>query len=247
MPHYLITTPEQVHFRYETAGLASRAMAWLLDQVLLWALRVVIFISLGAAGYLGLAAVFLSILVLDFGYYAFFEIRWAGQSPGKRLFGIRVVSAQGGNLSFSDVLVRNLLRPLDTLPYCMLLGGVVAFLDPFRRRLGDLAAETLVILDAHRTLPEAALAQQTRVNTFQAQPAVRARILARVTREERDLILDLVARRDDLGNPIRQELFIRSAEFFRTRYGLPSDLDYLSDEQTVTNLALVIQGMRFTG
>lgn len=247
MPKHRIATPELVQFHYETAGLATRSMAWLLDQVIITAFRVVIIAGLILSRVsLGIALGFVMLFALDFGYYVLFEMKEAGQTPGKRALGLRVVSARGGILCFGDVFVRNLLRPLDTLPLCMLLGGTVAFLDPLRRRLGDLAAETLVVRDARNAIPEMALAQQSRVNTFQGDPAVRGRILSRVTREERDLIFDLVLRRDQLVPEARQELFRMAAGRFRERYSLPGDLDHLSDEQTVVNLALVLQKDRFT-
>ena len=246
MRYYRITTAEQVHFRYELAGLVSRAMAWTLDQILLTVLRGVLVASVGAGGALGFAMIMVGLFVLDFGYYVFFELYWAGQSIGKRFVGLRVVSAGGGKLQFADVLIRNLLRPLDTLPLCMMVGGTVAFLDPLRRRLGDMAAETLVIRDARAALPEGMLKQHTRENTFQTEPAIRNRILTRVTREERDLILDLVLRRDELDVSVRRDLFAKAARLFRKRYSLPDDLDYLTDEQTVINIALVLQSMKFT-
>jgi hypothetical protein len=139
------------------------------------------------------------------------------------------------------------MRPLDTLPAAMVVGGVAAFADLLHRRLGDMAAETLVVREARRAVPEGLVAEQARVNTFQDDPAVRNRILARVTREERDLVLDLLMRRDGLDPAVREDLFAQAADFFRERYGLPQDLDYLSDEQTVLNLALVCQGMGALG
>ncbi|MFP4055242.1 MAG: RDD family protein [Candidatus Brocadiia bacterium] len=248
MARLCITTPEQVHFHYEVGGLVSRAVAWLLDQVILTIARVaVVLVVWGRGGHVGAAVVLLAVFVLDFGYYLYFELRAAGRSPGKRVLHLRVISARGGRLRFADVLVRNLLRPVDTLPAAMLLGGVVAFVDPLRRRLGDLAAETVVVREAPVALPQALVAQQARANTFQADPAIRGRILARVTRDERDLILDLMMRRDDLEPSVREELFRSAADYFRSRYSLPQDLDYLSDEQTVLNLALVIQGAKFAG
>jgi uncharacterized RDD family membrane protein YckC len=245
---YQITTPEQVHFHYEIAGLASRAMAWALDQLILWAARIAVAFAFIWGGFgIGLALIILGVFLLDFGYYQFFEVFWAGQSPGKKVFKIRVISGHGGKLRFPDVFLRNIMRPFDTLPYAMGLGGVVAYLDPLRRRLGDKVAETLVVRDVRVELPQSVLTQQTRVNTFEADGAIRSRILARVTREERDLILDLMLRRDGLDPSVREDLFSQAAEYFRERYGLPEDLDYLTDEQTVLNLALVLQHTKFTG
>ncbi|MFO7898493.1 MAG: RDD family protein [Planctomycetota bacterium] len=245
MPRYRITTPEHVHFHYDVAGLSSRAMGWLVDQGIMTVLRITLVIGLGGAGALGVMMILILWFGIDFGYFVFFELRWQGQSPGKRLFHVRVISADGARLRFDAVLIRNLLRWVDSLPAGMLIGGVVAFLDPLHRRLGDLAAETLVIRDARRAIPDAVLKQQSRVNTYQADPAVRSRILARVTREERDLILDMVIRRDDLDPAVREDLFEQAAGYFRRRLNLPDDLEHLSSEQAVINLALVIQEMKF--
>lgn len=245
MARYLITTPEQVQFHYDVAPLAGRATAWIIDQLLLWILRyafVFLFISTGHA--IGMIAVMLGIFLLDFGYFTFFEYAMGGRTPGKKLMGLRVISSRGVKLRFPDVLMRNLLRPVDTLPAIMLLGGTVAFIDHLHRRLGDLAAETLVVRDVRLALPESVLAQHTRFNSFQADPAIRGRILARVTRHERDVIFDLMLRRNELDPEVREKIFQQAAGLFRKRFSLPEDIDYLSDEQTVLNIALLIQGDR---
>jgi hypothetical protein len=132
------------------------------------------------------------------------------------------------------------------MPFAMLLGGVVAWVDRLRRRLGDFVGETLVVRDEHLAVPEAELDQRSRVNTYQSDPAIRNRILTRVTREERDLLLDLMLRRDELAPPVREELFHQAAVHCRSRYSLPEDHEFLSDEQTVTNIALVLQKVKFT-
>ncbi len=247
MPTYRLTTPEQVSFRYEIAGLVTRAMAYLMDQMLLWALRAVLFISLLWSGReLGYALFLLTGFLLDFGYFVFFELYWSGQSLGKRALKIRVMSSRGGRLTFADVLMRNLLRPLDFLPVLMTVGGVVALIDPLRRRFGDLAADTIVVRDVRVQLPTAMLAQRSRVNTYASDAAIRNRVLLRVTAQERDLILDLMLRRDELEPASREALFAEAARHFRARLALPEETDFLSDEQTVVNLGLVIQSAKFT-
>ena len=247
MAKYKITTPEQVTFHYEIAGIASRAMAWTIDQLLLWALRISLIMIFYTPGvYMGFVFIFLGIFALDFGYYILFELYWSGQSPGKRFYGLRVVSSRGGRLRFPEVFIRNVLRPVDTIPIAMTLGGAVAFIDPLRRRLGDIAAETLVVRDSRVTLPENALENRNRANTFETDTAVKNRILARVTREERDLLLDLTTRRDELEPEVRAEMFRDAASYFGKRYGLPENLEYLSDEQVVINIALVIMSAVFT-
>lgn len=241
MPQYHLTTPEQVRFRFEVAGLVSRAMGWLVDQLILWTLRLALIFALAPGGHVGVAVVMVLIFVLDFGYYAYFELRHAGQSPGKRAFGLRVIAASGARLGFAEVMIRNLLRALDTLPYLMMLGGAVAMADRWHRRLGDLAAETLVVRDVRAALPEPLRHASMRDNSYYHDPRIRQRILSRLTRPERDLLFELMLRRDDLEPVMRETIFTEAASYFRDRFALPTALDHLSDEQTVLNLALVAQ------
>lgn len=244
MAQYLITTPEQVQFRYQIAGLTTRAMAWLLDQVILMALRVVVVFALSKAGAFGNALIICLFFLLEFGYYVVCELYMAGQSPGKRKFGLRVISSTGARLRFADVMIRNLLRPLDYLPFAMFVGGVTAWIDPHRRRLGDMAADTLVVRDVRNELPQLALKHQSRDNSYAADAAVRSRILARVGRDERDLIFDLMLRRDELEPKVREDLFARTASLLRDRCQLPEMDLHLTDEQAVLNVALVLETER---
>ncbi len=247
MQRFKITTPEQVTFRYTVAGPFSRCMAWLADQMLIWiGYVVIIFAFARLGGAISIALIVLGIFLLDFCYFVYFELRWAGQSPGKRWFKIRVISARGTRLRFADVLVRNLMRPIDLLPFAMVVGGTTCIIDRWHRRLGDVVADTLIIRDVSRALPQAMANEKSRVNSFQTDAAIRGRILARVTRPERDLILDLAIRRDQIDPAARQALFTLAASHFRDTLALPADLDYLSDEQTVINLAMVIQDAKFT-
>jgi uncharacterized RDD family membrane protein YckC len=246
MIRYQITTPEQVVFHYRVAGLITRMQAWLLDQVMLLLLRIVIGVvllfSIAVLSTFGLILLLLAMFALDVGYYTWFEIYRSGQTWGKRWIGIRVVSARGARLRPVDAIVRNLLRVVDSLPpLTMFLGGTIALLDRYHRRLGDLAADTIVIQDIRRKLPKSMSLHQDRVNSFQSDPVLRTRILRRVNRFERDFLLDLAMRREELEPIVRDRIFAESAEYFRRRYDLPEDLDYLSDEQTVLNLALVVQ------
>jgi len=248
MPKLEITTPEQVVFRYETAGLVSRALAWLFDYVIIIACEiafVLLFARFGGA--VGAMLIYISVFVMDFSYFTFFEIYRSGQTPGKQFFSLRVISAHGRRVRFNDALIRNLLRPLDNFPLLMVVGGTLAFFSRHHRRLGDFAAETVVIRDVKRTLPQTLTAQKSRVNTFQSNRALAQRIMTRITREERDLVLDLALRRDQLDPPIRETLFAEAAAYFRDRFSLPQDLDHLSDEQTVMNLALLVQDAKLTG
>ena len=74
-----------------------------------------------------------------------FEAFWNGQTPGKRIIGIRVIKTSGLPLGFVDSVVRNLVRFVDWLPWFYGVGLLVMFVSPRPRRLGDYAAGTLVI------------------------------------------------------------------------------------------------------
>ncbi len=246
VPRFRITTPEQVSFHYATAGMASRYLAWLIDESIIWAIDAALVFALAPAGETGIALIILGVFAIDFSYFTFFELRGSGQTPGKRVFGLRVISARGSQLRPIDLLIRNLLRPVDMLPFAMLTGATIAAIDKWGRRLGDLAADTIVIRDYRKALPVALANEKSRVNSFNADAALRNRVLTRVTREERDLIMDMVLRRDQLDPGVREELFSGAAAHFRSRLALPEDFGHLSDEQTVVNVALVLQEARFT-
>ena len=94
-------------------------------------------------------------------------------------------------------------------------------------------------------MPQALANERNRLNTFHADAGIRTRVLARVTRPERDLVVDLVLRRDQMDPAVRESLFASAATHFRQRFALPADVEHLSDEQTVVNLALLMQETKF--
>lgn len=82
--------------------------------------------------------------LLPFAYYVFFEAFWKGQTPGKKMLGIRVRMADGTPLTFQASLIRNLLRVADFLPVGYFLGIIAMVVNPKFQRIGDLAANTMV-------------------------------------------------------------------------------------------------------
>ncbi len=155
-----LTTPEGVEVDYELAGLGSRSAAAALDHLIQLGLLVVPAIGvLAIAGALnGLAAgrlsdapiwasavvVVWSFLVF-FGYHAFFEVAWAGQSPGKRRLGLRVIRMGGRPPDVLTATIRNLVRMVDLIPPLYGIGALSLLWTRRYQRLGDLAAGTLVI------------------------------------------------------------------------------------------------------
>ncbi|MBF8283189.1 MAG: RDD protein [Anaerolineales bacterium] len=157
-----ISTPENVAFGYDVAGIGSRFLAAVVDTLIILVLQVVVNLTLLAlvlslfrdrldfdspvVGWL-IAAFGLIAFAFFWGYYIFFEMLWNGQSPGKRWAGLRVIRTDGTPITLAESIVRNLVRIVDFLPAYYGVGVVTMFVNGQSRRLGDLAAGTLVVRD----------------------------------------------------------------------------------------------------
>jgi uncharacterized RDD family membrane protein YckC len=103
------------------------------------------------------------------GYYIFFEVVWNGQSIGKRIVGLRVVRTNGTPITFTESVIRNLIRLIDFLPAYYGIGVVTMFINAQSRRLGDLAAGTLVVYDRPTVTLESLKAQPSWHRLLQSQ------------------------------------------------------------------------------
>lgn len=92
--------------------------------------------------------------VIWVGYYALFEGLF-GASPGKAVAHISVVDLQGSRPTWHAIVLRNLVRPIDALPFAYLLGGVLVLATRSHQRLGDRLARTLIVRaqDVREPLP----------------------------------------------------------------------------------------------
>ena len=111
---------------------------------------VVGFLSWNLAGAFSTLAYF----VISIGYGIACEWGWRGQTIGKRFFRLRVVDVEGMRLQFNQIVTRNLLRFVDALPAAYFVGGLACWFSPKCQRLGDLAANTVVICNPHVTEPD---------------------------------------------------------------------------------------------
>lgn len=213
---YRLLTPENVELRYDVAGVGSRLLAAAIDYAAIIASYVAI--SIGTAliataiarefpritaqntqlmqvlGYGLWALVGLLVFFGWWGYFILFDLAWNGQSPGKRLLGLRVVLAGGQPISAAASLARNVLRVIDL---ALFIGVLVMLVDRASRRLGDMAAGTLVIREP-RALGRAALAPVE----IPAVPAARVEALpnvGRLTNAHYALVRDYFARRAQLA------------------------------------------------
>ena len=143
-----ITTPEGVPLVLDLAGPLPRALAYLTDllvRALIYLAAAVVFGMIGGAG-TGLLLIL--VFVLEWFYPVWFEVMRNGQTPGKKAFGMAVVHEDGTPVDIQASLVRNLLRTVDLFPLLYLTGFITMLLDSRFRRLGDLAAGTLVVYAA---------------------------------------------------------------------------------------------------
>ena len=156
--HIRIATPENVVLDFEPAGLGSRFLALFVDTIIWFLMMLLLIFLFSYLTSFSLTGTFSSLeawgtaLFLFFqflalwGYFIFFEAYLRGQTPGKRLLGIRVVRDNGLPLSFHHSLIRNLLRIADMLPPPIyILGGLSVIISKKGQRLGDMAAGTLVV------------------------------------------------------------------------------------------------------
>jgi len=159
-----IEAPEQIRFRYRLAGPSLRAVAHLVDLV-------IIGFILGAAALIGAifaipfllggtegadktmtGVILLVVFTLQWGYFTLFEALRNGQTPGKAMFSLRVVKDGGEPIGLVDATLRNLVRAADLLPVGYLAGVVSMLIDPRFRRLGDLVAGTMVVVEDRLTV-----------------------------------------------------------------------------------------------
>ena len=160
--HLLVETPEHVVLDYEIAGIGSRALAAIVDHLVLVLWMIGLSLAAGAvghgAGHLGTLLGLVLLFVSAWGYFALFEGLRGGQTPGKRLNGIRVVMDTGHPVTLPAAILRNLLRVADLMPGPYFVGALMVAIHPRGKRLGDLVAGTIVVRDRPHIVATAAVA-----------------------------------------------------------------------------------------
>jgi uncharacterized RDD family membrane protein YckC len=246
---YQVISTEKVPLDYRVAGLGSRFVAWLIDMAIIIGLVYVAVIVAAAweiarEGF-GVAVALVATFVVQWGYFVLFEWLWHGQTPGKRAIGIRVIDLEGTGISFGQAAVRNVLRVVDGLPLLIPdivpvlygVGFLVAAGNSHQRRLGDLAAGTLVVYVESSTAPLLALQQAL---TGEAHPTLFLRQrLEQLTRSQKQTLLDLCLRRDQLRVRERARLFAAVTEYFRQHLEL-APTAHQSPEKFVLQLAAAL-------
>ncbi len=166
-----VVTPENIAYQFRIAGPFRRALAYLIDLAIIVVAMVSLFLALaisslisGLGGYASLPILIILFIAMWF-YGGFFETVWNGQTPGKRLTGVRVVTVEGQPIDAMQATLRNVLRLLDGFPFFLLplaqeirllqafpmptfQFGLIAMLCSRRyQRMGDLVCGTIVVID----------------------------------------------------------------------------------------------------
>ncbi|MCU1297145.1 MAG: domain containing protein [Acidobacteriaceae bacterium] len=235
-----INTPEQIALELPLAGIGSRFLGLAIDTLLQIALYVTgtfafIFVGafLGAVGigrYLQWIPVswapaigILLVFCVYWGYFAFFEIIWKGQTPGKRMAKIRVIKESGRPINAYEAIARNLLRAVDGLPGMYGVGIVCMILNSQNRRLGDYVAGTVVVHDkaTEEIKPE--------WNTI-TEPVATNSQLALVTSEELVLIETYLHRRAEMDLVLRDQVAYKIASRIMEKTGLQREANQSLDD-----------------
>jgi uncharacterized RDD family membrane protein YckC len=224
-----IETPEQIALEFPLAGVGSRFLALAFDSlvqvaaiaVLVVAGLVVRFFVVPRFGGTTLGpwtfAVLLGAVFLVYSaYFAVFESIWSGQTPGKRLIGLRVIDVSGRPVSAYAAILRNVLRLVDQLPGFYAIAIASVLVTKRQQRLGDLAAGTVVVHE--------------RVERIAIAPRVESTVRVgahRLTVGEIVLVEGFLGRRADLDPVVR----LQSARQIARRMADRLQLGAIEDEE----------------
>lgn len=228
--HYLLETPENIELAFELAGPGSRFCALIIDYLLMWVVLFGIMVTGMIAGlfdafdvetpesaddwlsWLGAAVVAIVAMVI-FGYGFCFEVIMRGQTPGKRGLKLRVLRDDGTPATALDLAIRNLIRIVDFLPGFYAVGGVVALLSTQQKRLGDMAAGTIVVKEGETDYR----AMADRKKATAAAPVAISNIT--LSPEELRLIRGFLERREELLPEARARLADQLGRRLHAKHG----------------------------
>ena len=229
-----IVTPENIAFQYVLAGPFRRLPAFLIylfirAATLLGAfVACAVFFSIGAGG-IGMGMFLVLWFVLAWFYGGLFETIWNGQTPGKRLLGLRVLSSDGQPINALQAVLRNVLREADAMPMIgygaafgiplYMLGLVVMAANDRFQRLGDLACDTIVVVERRARLRGLAAMTHPEVVQF----AQKLPLTFTPSRSMGQALSIYVSRRQLFSAARRFEIARTLAEPLARRLGLPAD------------------------
>jgi uncharacterized RDD family membrane protein YckC len=221
-PKISIRTPENVEIQYRLAGIGSRGLALIIDNLVQIATSIILmlvfiiinlfFIDLkrifGSEFFESSPTWLIAILLIGtylvrMGYFVLFETFWNGQTPGKKLLRIRTLKEDGYVAGFIEAMTRNLLRIVDILPGLYGVGIISIFISSKEKRIGDYVAGTIVVKEKIQGIPSPA--------EFKVQPAQRSFIdfgsaITKINKQESQIVKTFLQRRFELNATSRRQL-----------------------------------------
>lgn len=227
-----IVTPENIAFRYRVAGPFRRLPAYVIDlgirigACLLGSIVAGLALAFLQMPGLGGATFFVLWFAFAWLYGGVFEALWNGQTPGKRLLGLRVLTIEGQPISGWQAVLRNVLRAVDLLPIYTYQVGLLAMMMNRRfQRLGDLAAGTMVVVEEPQWFQGVLQFREPEVDRMASQipPHFQA------SRTMAQALATYVRRRPHFPWPRRLEIARHLGEPLRQQFRLPpeTNLDLL--------------------
>lgn len=222
-----VVTPENIAFEYRLAGPFRRLPALLIDYALMAAGMIVLgivcsvtltFVSPG----LGVALMILAWFVTQWFYMGLFETFMNGQTPGKRLAGLRVLTTEGQPVNGMQSIMRNFFRGADMFPGMPLIGLMVMSCNSRSQRLGDLVAGTIVVVEQNSWLTGVAKLEDHRA--IQLAGYLPPNFI--VSRQLARALATYVERRRFFSPLRRREVARHLGEPLLDKFGLPADTSY---------------------
>ena len=231
MKSIFVTTPDNIKVEYRLAGAGSRVGAAVIDTAIQsTAFFIIILIAVWfafdltmdifdqtAEWFTNIAAVLLLMyFVIFFGYFLLFEIITKGQTPGKKIFGLRTIRANGQPITFIQSIIRNVVRvTIDNMG----LGVIMMLFTKNHTRLGDMLASTIVISENPSKYKTESLLWRPEMASYDDRARATINNDYPITYEEYEIIKDYFARKGAfLENGRYAEVRVR--EYFAQKFGI---------------------------
>jgi uncharacterized RDD family membrane protein YckC len=241
----VVTTPEGIELTLNVAGPVARARAWLID----FFIRMVFYLAIAAAatmfGKMGGGIVMLVLFSLEWAYPVLFEVYWNGATPGKRACHLRVLHDDGTPIRWRASVIRNTIRAVDFLPFMYGFGLVACLLNRDFKRLGDLAAGTVVVylptqavvvVNARPAVENVAAGRNPAVPTMTTAKMTSASDVE-LTLDEQRAVIDFAERRKRWSDQRATELALHADALLDSRDAMPAAEQLVALADRVTGRA----------
>jgi len=162
-----VQTPEGIDIYLKVAGVWPRSVAWVIDLLIRGLIYAVLAFFLSKLGEFGTGLMLIGLFFMEWFYPVFFEVLNKGMTPGKKYLKLQVLNSDGTPIGWSPSLLRNILRTVDFLPFFYGLGFLSMLMNERFQRLGDLAADTIVVYyqdsAPEQTIPEQSIPERAHI------------------------------------------------------------------------------------